>query len=98
MVTTPEVCSSVERHLKNPRLVALSNAPVEVLVSVAYRHSIARSGIEHIRGSASDSAITTLLERGLIAHNPHHLLVTTRAFLELPGMSDLTDLPLFSDW
>jgi hypothetical protein len=48
-----------------------------VLAIVAYRQPIARSGIEHIRGSATDGAIATCLERGLIAHNPHHLFVTT---------------------
>ena len=72
----------MERHLNHPRPVALSSAALEVLAVVAYRGPIARSGIEHIRGSASDSAIATehatLLERGLIAHNPHHLYVTTR--------------------
>jgi segregation and condensation protein B len=57
----------------------LSNAAFEVLAIVAYRQPIARSGIEHIRGgSASDSALETLLQRGLIAHNPHHLFVTTK--------------------
>ena len=54
---------------------------------------VARSGIEHIRGSASDSAIATLLERGLIAHNPHHLFVTTQAFLDFLGLTALVDLP-----
>src|SRR6266576_4404538 len=89
LVTAPEVCSSVERHLNQPRPVALSNAALEVLAIVAYRQPIARSGIEHIRGSASDSAIATLLERGLIAHNAHHLLVTTSAFLSYAGSRDL---------
>jgi segregation and condensation protein B len=93
LVTAPEVCSSVERHLNQPKPVALSNAALEVLAIVAYRQPIARSGIEHIRGSASDSAIATLLERGLIAHNPHHLLVTTGTFLDYAGLRDLLDLP-----
>jgi segregation and condensation protein B len=64
-----------------------------VLAIVAYRQPIARSGIELIRGTASDSALGSLLERGLIAHNPHHLFVTTREFLEYTGMRDLGDLP-----
>ena len=73
--------------------MALSKAALEVLAIVAYRQPIARSGIELIRGSASDSAIATLLERGLIAHNAHHLLVTTPAFLQYSGLRDLADLP-----
>ena len=96
LVTAPEVSSSVERHLNQPRPVPLSNAALEVLAIVAYRQPIARSGIEHIRGSASDSAIATLLERGLIAHNPHHLFVTTVAFLDFAGIRDLADLPALS--
>ncbi len=96
LVTAPEVSSSVERHLNDPRPVALSNAALEVLAVVAYRQPI-RSGIEHIRGSASDSAIATLLERGLIAHNPHHLFVTTRAFLEYAGFRDLRELAPLGD-
>ena len=71
----------------------LSSAALEALAIVAYRQPIGRSGIEHIRGSASDSAIATLLERGLIAHNPHHLFVTTRAFLDFVASRDLADLP-----
>jgi segregation and condensation protein B len=93
LVTAPEVTSSVERHLNSPRPVALSNAALEVLAVVAYRQPIARSGIEHIRGSASDSAIATLLERGLIAHNPHHLFITTRGFLDYAALRNLGDLP-----
>ena len=93
LVTAPEVTASVERHLSHPRPVALSQAALEVLAIVAYRQPIARSGIELIRGTASDSAIGNLIERGLIEHNPHHLYVTTRAFLELAGVSDLADLP-----
>ena len=58
----------------------------QVLAIVANRQPIARLGIELIRrASASDSAIATLLERGLIAHNAPHLFVTTRAILEHAG-------------
>jgi len=92
LVTAPEVTASVERHLNVERPVALSKAALEVLAIVAYRQPIARSVVELIRGSASDSAIE-LLERGLIAHNPHHLLVTTGAFPDFAGLRDLADLP-----
>jgi hypothetical protein len=53
LVTAPEVCRSVERHLNEKRPEPLSKAALEVLAIVAYRQPIARSGIEHIRGSAS---------------------------------------------
>jgi segregation and condensation protein B len=93
LVTAPEVSSSIERHLGRPRPVVLSRAALEVLAIVAYRQSIARAGIELIRGSASDSAIDTLLERGLIERKAHQLVVTTRAFLDHAGLRDLADLP-----
>jgi segregation and condensation protein B len=93
LVTAPEVSASIERHLGKPRPVALSRAALEVLAIVAYRQPIARAGIELIRGSASDSALDTLLERGLIERNAHQLFVTTRAFLDHAGLRDLADLP-----
>jgi segregation and condensation protein B len=93
LVTAPEVSASVERHLNVPKPVSLSKAALEVLAIVAYRQPIARSGVEFIRGSASDSALETLLQRGLVEHNSHHLLVTTRGFLELMGLADLNELP-----
>ena len=43
LVTAPEVASSIERHLGNPRPVALSKAALEVLAIVAYRQPIARA-------------------------------------------------------
>ncbi len=97
LVTAPEVHASIERHLGNPRPVALSRPALEVFAIVAYRQPIARAGVELIRGSASDSALDTLLERGLIEHNGHRLLVTTRGFLDLMGPRDLADLPALSD-
>ena len=93
LVTVAEVAPSIERHLGNPRPVALSKAAVEVLAIVAYRQPITRAGVELIRGSASDSALDSLLQRQLVAHNQHHLLVTTHAFLDLFGFSDLAALP-----
>ena len=53
----PRVCSSVKRHLRCPRPVALSNAALDMLASVANGQAKARSGMELIRSSAGDSAI-----------------------------------------
>jgi segregation and condensation protein B len=66
---------------------------LEVLSIVAYRQPITGAGVEAIRGSASDSALDSLFQRQLIEHNQHHLLVTTRAFLDSFGLRDLADLP-----
>lgn len=79
-----------------PRPVTLSRAALEVPAIVAYKQPIARSGIELVRGSACDSALDMLLQRDLVAHNPHNLLVTTRAFLAFAGVRHLADLPPLS--
>jgi segregation and condensation protein B len=63
------------------------------LAIVAYRQPIARAGIELIRGLASDSALDTLVQRGLVEHNQHHLLMSKRDFLDFASLSDLADLP-----
>jgi segregation and condensation protein B len=68
-----------------------------VLAVVAYKQPIARAGVEHIRGSDSDSALHTLLVRGLVEFDQHHLLVTALAFLDLAGLRDLADLPALPD-
>ncbi|MBV9171942.1 MAG: hypothetical protein JOZ81_17855 [Chloroflexi bacterium] len=41
---------------------------------------------------ASDSAIAALLERGPIAHTPHHVFVTTLGFPDRVGLRELTDI------
>jgi segregation and condensation protein B len=97
LVTAPEVAKSIGRHLADERPAQLSRAALEVLAIVAYRQPIARAGIEFVRGSASDSALDTPLQRGLVGHNSHHLLVTTGAFLQFAGLRDLADLPQLGD-
>lgn len=97
LVSAPEVSRSVERDLGHPRPVPLSKAAMEVLAIVAYKQPIARAGIEHIRGTTSDSALDTLLIRGLVEFDQHHLLITTRAFLDFACLRDLADLPQLED-
>jgi segregation and condensation protein B len=97
LVSAAEVGPTIERHLGNPRPQPLSRAATEVLAVIAYKQPITRAGIERIRGTNSDSALETLLVRGLVAFDQHHLIVTTRAFLDLAGLRDLADLPPLED-
>jgi segregation and condensation protein B len=92
-VSAAEVGPSIERHLGNRRPQPLSKAATEVLAIIAYKQPITRAGIEHIRGANSDSALDTLLIRGLVELDRHHLLLTTRTFLDFAGLRDLADLP-----
>jgi chromosome segregation and condensation protein ScpB len=50
-----------------------------------------------VRGTSSDSAIGTLLQRQLIALDEHRLFSTTPAFLKFLGLRDLADLPLLPE-
>ncbi|MDQ6670584.1 MAG: SMC-Scp complex subunit ScpB, partial [Chloroflexota bacterium] len=93
LVTTGQVAASVERHLNAPRPVSLSGAALQVLTIVAYRQPVSQAGIESVRGTSSDSAIGTLLQRQLIALDEHRLFTTTPAFLKYLGLRDLADLP-----
>src|ERR1700704_4663044 len=73
-----------------------STAAQQVLAIVAYRQPVSQAGIEGIRGTGSDSAIGTLLQRRLVAVDQHRLFTTTPAFLEYLGLRDLGDLPPLS--
>ena len=93
LVTSGQVAASVERHLNAPRPVSLSGAALQVLTIVAYRQPVSQAGIESVRGTSSDSAIGTLLQRQLIALDEHRLFTTTPVFLKYLGLRDLADLP-----
>ena len=97
LVTSGHVAASVERHLKAPRPVSLSGAAMQVLTIVAYRQPVSQAGIESVRGTSSDSAIGTLLQRQLITLDDHRLFSTTPAFLKYLGLRDLADLPPLQD-
>jgi segregation and condensation protein B len=96
LVSAGGVAASVERHLNAPRVVGLSTAAQHVLAIIAYRQPVSQAGIESVRGTSSDSALGTLLQRRLIALDDHRLFVTTPAFLEYLGLRDLGDLPPLS--
>jgi segregation and condensation protein B len=97
LVSAAVLSPTIERHLGNPRPQPLSKAATEALAIIAYKQPITRAGVERIRGTNSDSALDTLLDRGLVAFDQHHLMVTTRAFLDLAGLRDLADLPQLKD-
>jgi len=97
--TRPEHAAYVEK-LVRPRLSSLSQAALETLAIIAYKQPVARSEIEEIRGVKCDSAVSTLLERGLIEEAGRReapgrpiLYRTTPSFLKYLGLRSLEDLP-----
>lgn len=104
-VTHPECAEYVEKLHQTPRNVGLSPAAVETLAIIVYRQPITRAEIEELRGVRVDSAIATLLERGLIRESGRKdapgkpiLYITTQKFLQYFGLKDLRELPSLEDW
>jgi segregation and condensation protein B len=97
--TSPLVRDVVEAYLLPPK-TTLSTPALEALAVVAHLQPVTRSEIESIRGVNSDSVVSTLLDRGLIAEAGRKDVVgrpmqykTTPFFLESFGLRSLDDLP-----
>jgi len=62
----PDAEDAARRLLARPRTPPLTRAQAETLAIVAYLQPVSRPEIARIRGVASESAVATLTERGLI--------------------------------
>lgn len=101
--TAPEHVDYVRRLLRE-RPMRLTRAMLETLAIVAYRQEVTRAEIEAVRGVDADSALNTLLERRLIriagrkeAPGRPLLYATSREFLEVFGLRDLSELPTLKE-
>lgn len=100
MATRPEWVDLVAKLQEDKRSHRLSRASLETLAIVAYKQPVIRPDIDSIRGVNSDSALKTLLERGLVAiagrdEGPGRPLLyrTTPNFLKYFGLNRVEDLP-----
>ena len=78
----------------------LSNSSIEVLAVVAYHQPVTRTYIDAVRGVDSSYAVTSLLEKELLAVSGHldapgrpSLLCTTDKFLRVFGLTSISELP-----
>ena len=99
IVTRPEYVIYVEKLYK-PQVNPLSQAALETLAIIAYKHPVTKAEIEAIRGVKADSVVATLLERGLVeevgkkdAPGKPMLYGVTKKFLCYLGFNDLSQLP-----
>ena len=100
LVTKPENSDYVQKLLKTNIRQALSQAALETLAIVSYRQPVTRIDIDEIRGVKSDSAVLTLVDKGLIkecgrmdvAGRPI-LYATTEEFLKNFGLNNIKDMP-----
>jgi segregation and condensation protein B len=99
----PDSEDAARRLLSRPRLATLTPAQAETLAIVAYLQPVSRPEIARIRGVSADSAVATLLDRGLIdeaGHSQFGAVVyrTTTQFLKLFGLRSLDELPDVAQW
>jgi segregation and condensation protein B len=98
LAASPRSEGAARKLLTKPRTPPLSQAQAEVLAIVAYLQPVSRPEIARIRGVASDSATSTLTERGLIEESGRSQFgavtyATTQLFEKLFGISGLDALP-----
>ncbi len=104
IVTRPELHEWVRRLFHERTTQKLSVQALETLAVIAYKQPITAMEITEIRGVNTTGVVGTLLERGLVKIVGRKQVVgrtflygTTRDFLELFGLKDLTDLPKVED-
>jgi segregation and condensation protein B len=104
LITAPASAPIIERFLGSPPPVRLSRAALEALAVTAYRQPVTRGEIDAVRGVNSDSAVATLLARGLIAEIGRRetigrpaLLALTPECLQYLGLRSLDQLPPLPD-
>jgi len=98
LATHPDAEPAARRLLAKPRTPPLTAAQAETLAIVAYLQPVTRPEIARIRGVSAESAVATLLERGMIEESGRSqfgavLYRTTELFLRLFGLASLDDLP-----
>jgi segregation and condensation protein B len=98
LATDPVAERAARRLLARPRTPPLTQAQAECLAIVAYLQPVSRPEVARIRGVASESAVGTLLERGLIQESGRSqfgavLYRTTDLFQKLFGLGGLSELP-----
>jgi segregation and condensation protein B len=98
LATDPVAERAARRLLARPRTPPLNQAQAECLAIVAYLQPVSRPEIARIRGVSSESAVGTLLERGLIQESGRSqfgaiLYRTSELFEKLFGLEGIESLP-----
>ncbi len=98
LASHPDAELAARRLLAKPRTPPLTPAQAETLAIVAYLQPVSRPEIARIRGVAAESAVATLLERGLIHESGRSefgavMYRTSELFMRLFGLRALDELP-----
>jgi len=100
----PPASEFVHRLYRRERKLRLTKPALETMAIVAYKQPVSKVAIEQIRGVASDSALSTLLERNFVriagradtAGRPL-LYSATDEFLRFFGIDSFNDLPKLTE-
>jgi len=98
-----EAAEACERLFDRPVSRGLSQAALETLAVVAYIGPVSRPEIARLRGVAADSAVASLVERGLVAEAGRDKeggavrYETTPLFERVFGLAGLDELPDLDD-
>jgi segregation and condensation protein B len=103
LATHPDAEPAARRLLAKPRTPPLTPAQAETLAIVAYLQPVSRPEIARIRGVGAESAVATLLERGMLEEAGRSqfgavLYRTTDLFLRLFGLEEIGGLPALSEF
>jgi segregation and condensation protein B len=103
LASDPGAEDAARRLFSRARASTLTPAQAETLAIVAYLQPVSRPEITRIRGVSADSAVATLLDRGLIEEAGHSqfgaiLYRTSTQFLKLFGLRTLQELPDIARW
>ena len=98
LAAVPQAENAARRLLAKPRTPPLTQAQAEVLAIVAYLQPVSRPEVARIRGVSSDSAVSSLTERGMIEERGRTQFGavtygTTPLFEKLFGLAGLDALP-----
>jgi segregation and condensation protein B len=98
LATDPSTEDAARRLLAKPRTPPLTQAQAETLAIVAYLQPVSRPEIARIRGVSSESAVSSLNERGLIEESGRSrfgaaIYRTSALFEKVFGLEGLDALP-----
>jgi len=98
LAADPVAEDAARRLLSTPRTPPLTQAQAETLAIVSYLQPVSRPEVARIRGVSSDSAVSSLTERGMIEERGRSRFGavtygTTPLFEKLFGLSGLDALP-----
>jgi segregation and condensation protein B len=98
LASDPGSEDAARRLLAKPRTPPLTPAQAETLAIVAYLQPVSRPEVARIRGVSSESAVQTLVDRGLIEESGRSqfgaaIFKTSDLFERLFGIAGLEDLP-----